>query len=90
MKKQYRKNEMKRAKEGEGFFNSIPVNKRTSNDVVTSLPDDEVHYPKLNLRNECTSVDNLWMVGFLHHNEKSKERKVKSQYWNFTIISVEI
>ena len=67
---------MKGTKEGGAFFNSIPVNKRTSNNVVTSIPDNEVHYPKLNLGNKCTSVDNLWMVGFLHHDEKSKESKV--------------
>lgn len=60
------------------FFTSIAVNKQSNatGTTHTSTPDDAVYYPKLKLGNQCTSVDHLWMVGFLHHDKKLKERKV--------------
>ena len=61
------------------IFTSIATNKQSNAGTATSasmLPNDEVYYPKLNLGNQCTSLDNLWMVGFLHHDKKSKEKKV--------------
>ena len=55
-----------------GLFTSVPLSKKSPMRSNRNS-DEEVYFPKLE---QASSVDTLWMVGFLHHEKKSKEKKV--------------
>ena len=55
-----------------GLFTSVPLRKMSPM-TLNRNSDEEVYFPKLE---QATNVDTLWMVGFLHHEKKSKEKKV--------------
>lgn len=57
------------------LFTSIPLKQDPT--IRSHFKDEEIHFPNLK---QSTSVDTFWMSGFLHHEKKTKERKVISNY----------
>lgn len=58
------------------LFTSIKLQQCTNQRNLHPKGDStgEVYFPKL--EQQESSIDTLWMVGFLHHEEGAKEKKV--------------
>lgn len=64
--------------ESNNVFSTFTLNKDP--DCSQYMPYDDVSYPKLSTKKPSeqsfAELDSMWMVGFLHHNKKTKDEEV--------------
>ena len=67
-----------RPADGNGVFSTFTLNKDP--DCSQYMPYDDVSYPKLQAKvshggDAMSELESMWMVGFLHHNKKTKDEE---------------
>jgi len=64
-----------------GVFNTFVLNKDP--DCSEYMPYDDVSYPRLQTekreKQAFAELESMWMVGFLHHNKKTKDKDVSQE-----------